>query len=154
MYDKIMGFLVWLSEAIKADTNLDDKPKFSHFKCIFDHFHEKSQINQFRQRTIKNMDLHPVLLKFIGLSRQSLETYSIDARNVLKYVYRFLTLLCKGFLEAKLEIYHHPRMIQIIKDHIRQEVELLRNREIIYNEQITVEVARRRDDCEAIHLLA
>lgn len=102
VYDKINEFLAWLSEAIKVDTDLSDKPEFKNFKCIFDNFHEKSQINQFRQRTIKNMDLHPVLLKFIGLSRQSLETYSDDAMAVLKYVYRFLALLCKGFLEAKL----------------------------------------------------
>jgi hypothetical protein len=59
-------------------------------------------VDQFRQRTIKNKDVHPVLLKFIGLSRQSLGAYSHDARKVLQYVYRFLALLCKGFLEAKL----------------------------------------------------
>jgi hypothetical protein len=65
------------------------------------------------------------MLKFIGLSRQSLIAYSDDARNMLKYVYRFLTLLCKGFLEAKLEVFHKEGILSIIKDHIKQEVDLL-----------------------------
>lgn len=119
VYNNIMIFLVWLSEAIKINFDLTNIPDYTKFKCIFDHFHERSQIDQFRQRTIKNKDLHPVLLKFIGLSRQSLATYNEDAKNVLKYVYRFLALLCKGFLEAKLEIYHQDRVITIIKDHIK-----------------------------------
>jgi hypothetical protein len=97
-----MSFLVWLSEAIKKNFKLTQRPDYSEFRCIFDHFHERSQIDEFRQRTIKNKDLHPVLLKFLGLSRQSLDSYTEDARNVLKYVYRFLTLLCRGLPEAKL----------------------------------------------------
>lgn len=68
-----MAFLVWLSEGIKINFNLEERPNFRKFKCIFDHFHERSQVDQFRQRTIKNKDLHPVLLKFLGLSRQSLD---------------------------------------------------------------------------------
>ena len=100
------------------------------------------------------MDLHPVLLNFIGLSRQTLETFSKDARNVLKYVYRFLALLCKGFLEAKLEIYKRERMISVIKDHIKQEVKLLESNSIPDDQPLTPEIARNRDDCEAIQLLA
>ena len=102
VYENIMFFLVWLSESIKIDFQLEERPHFKNFKCIFDHFHEKSQINQFHQSAIKNMDLHRVLLNFISLSRQPLSTYSDDARTVLKYVYRFLALLCKGYNEAKM----------------------------------------------------
>ena len=70
MYDNIKSFLVWLSEAIKTNYQLEKKPDHRDFRCIFDHFNERTQIDEFRQRTIKNKDLHPVLLKFIGLSRQ------------------------------------------------------------------------------------
>jgi hypothetical protein len=110
---------------MKRSFSLEDRPNFNNFRCIFDHFHEREQVDQFRQRTIKNNDLHSVMLKFIGLSRQSLKAYSRDARNVLKYVYRFLALLCKGFLEAKLEVFHKEGILSIIKDHIKQEVDLL-----------------------------
>ena len=61
------------------------------------------------------MDLHPVLINFIGLSRQPLTNYSVAARSALKYVYRFLALLCKGYIEAQMEMID---AIPIIKGHI------------------------------------
>lgn len=94
------------------------------------------------------------MLKFIGLSRQSLATYNEDAKNVLKYVYRFLALLCKGFLEAKLEIYNQDRIISIIKDHIKQEVGLLEPNDIQKSDLLNIEKIKTRDDCEAIQLLS
>ena len=97
-----MSFLVWLTEAIKTDFNLTERPDYKKFSDFFVHFHERSQINHFHQRIIKNMDLHPALIKFIGLSRRELKHYSPEARKVLKYVYRFLALLCKGFVEAQI----------------------------------------------------
>lgn len=46
---------------------------------------------------IKNTDIHPLLLKFLDLSKQPLSTFSPQAKTALKYVYRFLTLLVKNF---------------------------------------------------------
>ncbi len=60
------------------------------------------------------MDLHPILLKFIGLSKRHLLTFNLDAKQILKYVYRFLTLLARNFKEAKKEMVH---MIDKIKTH-------------------------------------
>lgn len=45
-------------------------------------------------------------------------------------------------------------MLPIVKDHIRQEVELLKTKGIPDNVPLTPERARKRDDCEAIQLLA
>lgn len=37
------------------------------------------------------------MLNFIGLSKQPIREFKGDARMVLKYVYRFLSLLAKSF---------------------------------------------------------
>lgn len=34
-----MAFLVWLSEAIKVNFKLTQRPEYTEFGCIFDHFH-------------------------------------------------------------------------------------------------------------------
>jgi len=67
---------------------------------------------------IKNTDIHPLLLKFLDLSKQPLSTFSPRAKTALKYVYRFLTLLVKNFKEAKKEMIH---MIKKVKTHISEE---------------------------------
>ena len=97
VYDDIMAFLVWLSESIKESANLSLRPNFRHFVNIFNHFNEESRINKFHQRLIKNKDLHPIMLNFIGLSKQPIRDFKGDSRLVLKYVYRFLSLLAKAF---------------------------------------------------------
>ena len=98
-YSKILSFLTWLSEAIK--TKEEDieriKANYKNFHNIFDHFDERQHINHFHQRVIKNMDIHPSLLKFIGLSQQPLKKFTPEAMLAIKYVYRFLSLLTKGF---------------------------------------------------------
>jgi hypothetical protein len=67
---------------------------------------------------IKNKDLHPIMLNFIGLSKEPLSGFKGDALLVLKYVYRFLSLLAKSFSEAKSEMIH---MKDKIFDHVKQE---------------------------------
>jgi hypothetical protein len=46
------------------------------------------------------------MLKFLGLSKQPLDTFSVNAKQVLKYVYRFLTLLTRNFKESKKEMFY------------------------------------------------
>ena len=75
-YANVMNFLSWLSEAIKMDFDLTSEIDYKRFNDIFSHFNERSQIDQFHQRTIKNKDLHSVFIKFISLSRQPLKNYS------------------------------------------------------------------------------
>lgn len=120
VYNDIMSFLVWLSESIKQGANLSIKPEFVDFVNIFSHFNEESRINKFHQRLIKNKDLHPIMLNFIGLSKQPIRDFKGDSRLVLKYVYRFLSLLAKSFSEAKSEMIH---MKDKIFDHVKQECE-------------------------------
>jgi len=67
-----MDFLAWLSEALKVGTDLQAHVESSHYHSIFEHFNEGSRIDKFHQGLIKNNDLHPILLKFLGLSKQSL----------------------------------------------------------------------------------
>ncbi len=112
-----MAFLVWLSESIKEGCNLSLRPNFTNYVSIFLHFNEESRINKFHQRLIKNKDLHPIMLNFIGLSKQPLREFKGDARMVLKYVYRFLSLLAKSFSEAKGEMIH---MKDKIFNHVMQ----------------------------------
>lgn len=63
---------------------------------------------------IKNTDIHPLLIKFLGLSKQPLSEFNSFAKKALKYVYRFLSLLVKNFKEAKKEMIH---MVKKIKTH-------------------------------------
>jgi hypothetical protein len=58
------------------------------------------------------------MLKFLGLSKQPLNTFSDNAKQVLKYVYRFLTLLTRNFKESKKEMFY---MIEKVKLHAQEE---------------------------------
>jgi hypothetical protein len=68
------------------------------------------------------MDIHPSLLKFIGLSQQPLKKFTPEAMLAIKYVYRFLSLLTKGFPEAQSEMI---KIIPKIKKHIKQQIEMV-----------------------------
>lgn len=46
------------------------------------------------------------MLRFLGLSKQPLESFSDSSKQVLKYVYRFLTLLARNFKEGKKEMFY------------------------------------------------
>ena len=62
--------------------------------------------------------MHPLLLRFLDLSKQPLHQFSPYAKTVLKYVYRFLTLLVRNFQSTKKEIIH---MVEKAKAHAIEE---------------------------------
>lgn len=169
-YSSIMNFLAWLSEALKAGTDIQARVYSADYHSIFEHFNEVSRLDKFHQGLIKNHDLHPILLKFLGLSKQSLETFSDNAKEVLKYVYRFLTLLARNYKEAKREMIH---VVEKVKTHVKEESFAIRDMHLHKEEQHdfkflstlnyatigirdaeALEVLKRRNDCEAILLLA
>lgn len=121
-YLALSDFLAWLSESIKLGTKLDEPVRASNYYSIFEHFAEESRVDKFHQRLIKNTDLHPLLLKFLGLSKQPLSKFSYNAKTVLKYVYRFLTLLARNFKEAKNEMIH---IVETVKIHVKEEGEAI-----------------------------
>lgn len=121
-YLALSDFLAWLSESIKVGTDLNHPVEAVNCFSIFEHFTEESRIDKFHQRLIKNTDLHPLLLKFLGLSKQPLSKFSVNAKTVLKYVYRFLTLLARNFKEAKNEMIH---IVEKVKTHVKEEGEAI-----------------------------
>ena len=63
-------------------------------------------------------------MKFLGLSKQSLETFSDKAKEVMKYVYRFLTLLSRNYKEVKTDLLP---IIDRVKIHVKEETFAIRN---------------------------
>jgi hypothetical protein len=57
-------------------------------------------------------------------------------------------------LEAKLEVFHKEGILSIIKDHIKQEVDLLEPNDIKKEDLKNIKIVGKRDDCEAIQLLS
>jgi hypothetical protein len=164
-YSNISDFLAWLSESLKIGVNLEQQVEADRYYSIFEHFNEESRIDKFHQRLIKNTDLHPLLIKFLGLSKQPLEKFSEHAKKVLKYVYRFLTLLARNFKEAKSEM---TPILSTVRKHTEQEGKAIINRlssdlrtqlrpvhfemGILITEDDKAKM-RERHDCEAILFL-
>ena len=117
-YTNISNFLAWLSESLKIGVNLERSVDASNYHSIFEHFTEESKIDKFHQRLIKNTDLHPLLINFLNLSKQPLEKFNEHAKRVLKYVYRFLTLLARNFKEAKNEMI---KIADTVRKHTEEE---------------------------------